>query len=289
MENEILAKPRLIIILVVATVVVFIALVWLIAAFQPWELLGVQNPTASASQQAAINCTHATSYWADHPELLPQQVIIGGVVYKERELEALLSDDSQDVAQQLRMQLAVVFLNSQSGADQSAIEGVIFQAYGWLVQHPAGSQVTEDELAAGRRYHDELEAYNLGQGGVNPCEASQLMTKTSTLPATVITELSPTTSLTVTSTPSVSPTPTAYTATATIGFASPTTRPTQTSEPPVQHPTNTPNEPTKAPTPTNTPKPTDVPTFTPSPSPAPTLPPSPTPSPTLPPPGTSNP
>ena len=180
MENEIINKRRLIVIMVVVTVVIFVVLVWLITTYQPWDLLGLPGPNTSPTEPVATNCTFPLVYWKAHPELYPSQIVIGGIVYKERELGALLSDDTQDTSQQLKAQLVVAFLNNRAGADQSPIETILFDAYGWLVQHPAGSQMTNGELEAGRQLYNLLETYNLGLAGVGPCEAALSITKTST-------------------------------------------------------------------------------------------------------------
>ncbi|HSB65475.1 MAG TPA: hypothetical protein VLD65_02800, partial [Anaerolineales bacterium] len=94
MENEFITRRRLIVILVTVTVMVFIGLVWLIARLGPWQLLGVPKSTLTPDALVMQNCAYPISYWKAHPELYPSQVVIGGTVYQERELEALLADDS---------------------------------------------------------------------------------------------------------------------------------------------------------------------------------------------------
>jgi hypothetical protein len=263
--------------------VVFIGLVWLIAATHPWDVLGVQNPTHTAGSQQARDCAHPVTYWIEHPELYPPQVFIGGVTYQETELKALLMDDSPDLSQQLRTQLAVVFLNNQYGADQRTIETTVFDAYGWLEQHPAGSQFTNAELTQGRQLYQALEAYNQGLAGVAACEGNQVSSKTftttqtSTRVATVaFTQIS-------TPTPGASPSPTNQLATPTITTFLPSNTPVPPTQPP-SRPSQTPTRyippPTftatiRPPTPTDTPLPT--PSHTPIPPPTATYTPFPTP------------
>ena len=281
MENGLTTKRGLILILVIATVAVFIGLVWLIATFVPWNLLGFPSPSITATaRRVEKNCTYPISYWKEHPELYPPQMIIGGIVYKERELEALLADETQNLTQQIKVQLAGVFLNLSAGADQSAIETPIFEAYGWLVQHPAGGQVTDSDRDAGAKLFKILEAYNDGLSGVSLCEGVQVPTliisSTPTETQTVLWTLTPTE--TATPTPSETPSPTEQTATATNFFFVPTRTAKPTTEPPPQVPTNTPVQPTETkipPPPTSTPQP-PTPTL---PPPTPTLP---LPTPTLP-------
>ncbi len=286
MDNEIITRRRQIFIMIGASVVVFIGLVWLIAAIRPWDLLGVQIPTHTAASQVAKDCTHTVSYWKSHPELFPPRVFIGGVTYQETELGALLSNDSQELAQQIKIQLVVAFLNNQAGADQSTIEASVFDAYGWLEQHPSGSPLTEDGLGQGRQLFDALEAYNLGLAGVAACEATRLPTKTASPAHSATPVLSLTPNPTASPTASATPTLAGHTATDTYMAPSPTRSATRTPLPPVVQPTDTPQPPTAPPPPSNTPRPPDTPTSTPPPPPSPTLPPPPPtlplPSPTLP-------
>jgi hypothetical protein len=167
-------------------------------------------------------------------------------------------------------------LNILSGADQSYIETTIFEAYAWLVQHPAGSQVTDSEQGEGTRLFNLLEAYNLGLTGVKPCEiAGLILTEASTATETATVTASLTPSETGTLPPSETPVPTEITATDTYEFIPPTRAATRTNEPPIQYPTDTPVPPTQAPAPTNTAVPPNTPTFIP-PQPTATLPPLPT-------------
>jgi len=269
MENEITTKQGLILILVVATVVLFIGLVWLIATFVPWNLLGFSSPSITATAvRAEKNCTYPVSYWMEHPEAYPPQMVIGGSVYEAKDLREILADKTQNPTQQIQAQLVGVFLNTLAGADQSSIEAVVFEAYGWLVQHPAGSQVTDVELTAGTRLFNVLEAYNLGLTGVAPCEeaGSITMTETSTATETSTFLLTMTPSQTTTPTPSETLTPIKLTATKT--YILPTSTAIRTTEPPPPAPTNTPVKPTELPTATKTPI-LNTPTL---PPPAPTLP-----------------
>ena len=265
MENELITKRRLIILLVIATVVIFVALVWLIAKSLPWGRGGTQDPTATTGVLVARDCTHPVGYWKDHPELFPAQMIIGGIAYQDRELEALLSDDSQELSQQLKVQMAVAFMNNQAGADQGPIEAVLFEAYGWLVQHPTGSETTAEDVVAGQQLFNELERYNLGLGEVTACETAFSVTKTGTGTGISATEL-----LQLSGTPTLTGTPTS-TETLPPGVGFPTTQVTtfSTPTPSATHPhaTNTPVNTTQAPTSTKTkpPAPTFTPTHTPEP------------------------
>ncbi len=273
MENETLGRRRLIIILVVTSVVVFVGLVGLIISRLPLNGLGRQSSTPTSAELISQDCTHPIGYWRVHPELYPPQIIIGGTAYQERELEALLADDSQETTQQLKAQLAVAFLNGQAGADQSAIEPAIFEGYDWLVQHPTGSPVSEAELQKGQQLVGLLEAYNQGLDDAPPCEAILAVTRTST----------PTTSVRAsqTDTATASATPTASTT-----YILPSATARSTYEPPAQSATDTEAPPTQEPAPTDTQRPADTPTFTSPPPPTATftLPPLPTTIFTLPPP-----
>ena len=281
MENEITTKRGLILILVVATVAVFIGLVWGIATFVPWNLLGFPSPSITATaRRVEKNCTYPVSYWMEHVESYPPQMVIGGKVYEAKDLRGILADETQNLTQQIQVQLVGVFLNTLAGADQRSIERTIFDAYGWLVQHPAGSQVLDGDMEAGVRLFKVLEAYNDGISGVALCAGQQVPTLviTSTPTETPTFLLTLTTSQTITPTVSETPTPVALTATPTYFFYVPTRTRIPTTEPPIQVPTNTPIQPTNPPAPTHTSPPPD--TATPAqPPPTPTLP---LPTPTLP-------
>jgi hypothetical protein len=281
MDNELSSRRGWIIALIVATILIFVGLVWLIATFTPWSRLGLQNPSATTGGNALQECTYPITYWRQHPELYPAQVIIGGVPYKQRELEALLTDEELNLILQIRAQLAVAFLNIASGADQSGIEATLFSAYGWLLNHPLGTELSADELEVGTNYLSLLEAYNHGQAGVAACEATLPLVRTGTSIATgtAILESSGTPSQTSTPTPSETPTTGSQTETATYFYITPshTTIPTTRVPPPL--PTNTSKPPTTRPSPTNTPIPNTA-TFTPPPLPTSTFTPPPLPSPT---------
>jgi hypothetical protein len=282
MDKVFTDKRGLVIILVIATVLIFIGAVWAIATYLPLNLLGLPHPSSTATAPVAgKNCTHPVSYWKNHPELYPAQLIIGGQVYKTKDIQGIFSDDPQELTIQLQAQLTGAYLNFLSGADQSYVETTIFEAYGWLVQHPVGSALSDSERETGTRLYNVLETYNQGLTEVAPCEPGLALTVTESGTATE----NPNTLLTVTPTETVTPIPSEtptlieFSATATYIFVLPTRTATQTTEPPIQIPSNTPVIPTEAPTATNPPPPPDTATFTPPPPPTPTLPP---PTPTLP-------
>ncbi len=283
MKSEPFTKRGIYIGLVVATIAIIVALVWLIGTRLPWGRLGFDSPTSTFSLQVARNCTYPLPYWVAHPELYPAQVIIGGVPYGERELEALLADDSQELAQEIKAQLAVAFLNNLAGADQGALEPTVFDAYGWLVTNPSGNAVTYEEGQSGRQLLNILLAYNLGLSGVEACASitGASLTATAASQYTAIGSQAVTQTVTVTVTVTITPTGgqpigTLYTPTRTPLLT--TQRPNNAS------PTSTRYAP---PQPSNTPQPptptTAVPTYTS------TMPPTDTPAPTFPPAETSEP
>jgi hypothetical protein len=277
-------KRGLVVILVIATVVLFVGAVWVIVTYLPQSLVAAPSPTITAdTPRVAVNCAAPIVFWKQHPELFPAQAVIGGQVYKAGELAKIFSGQNGDLATKLQAQLTVAYLNILSGADQSYIETTIFEAYAWLVQHPAGSQVTDSEQGEGTRLFNLLEAYNLGLTGVKPCEvAGLIVTEASTATETATLTASLTPSETGTPPPSETPVPTEITATDTYAFIPPTRAATWTSEPPIQYPTDTPVPPTQAPSPTNMPVPTEAPTNTPKTPEPPTPVPTETPTPTVP-------
>lgn len=267
MENEITKKRGLVLILVVATVIVFVGMVWMIATFIPRDRSGIPTPSVTVGTSGLeTNCTYPVSFWRDHPEYYPPQITLGGVEYQAKDLRAMLSGETQDPTVQLQAQLVGAFLNILAGADQSPVESTVFEAYGWMVQHPAGNQITDSEREAGSRLYNVLEAYNLGLAGVTSCQGvtSLALTEAGLATETPTIFLTLTPSETPTPTPSETPTPTYQPETpiptgvnpsrtpipTTARPVAPSSTPTQKPPPP---PTNTPIPPTKAPTSTNRP------------------------------------
>jgi hypothetical protein len=272
-------KRGLVLILVITTVVIFVGIVWVIATYLPLGLATSPNPTFTAdTPRVAINCAAPVAYWAQHPELYPAQLVIGGQIYKGHELAKIFSGQADDLTARLQAQLTGAYLNISSGADQSYIETTIFEAYTWLVQHPEGSQVLGGDQEEGTRLFTLLEAYNRGLTGVKPCAIAGLIsteprtsteTATETITVTPIPTDAPQASETATSTNF--PTEPIYTVSVPSNTPSPTIKATQRPQP-----TRTkPPAPTATLAPTNTPKP-PTPTL---PPPPPTLP---QPTPTLP-------
>jgi hypothetical protein len=273
MENEIRDKRGLILILVIASGVVFIGLVWIIATYFPWNRLGLsESGDITNTPRVELNCTYPITYWMEHTELYPPQVILGNKIYQANDIREALSIADQGLVEQLQAQLVGAFLNTSTGADQEIIEATIFQAYRWLVEHPDESQFVDSDREAGSRYLRVLEAYNLGLAGVPLCEGVFL-------PASLLTALpSSTPTLLLTDTPSQTPTTTPS------EIASPTYA--------LVTPIFTVDLPTKTPVPTTQAPAGQIPTATQKPPPAPTnttIPPPPTLAPTNPPPEPTNP
>jgi hypothetical protein len=286
MDNVITEKRGLVIILIIATVLIFVGLVWAIATYLPLKLLGIPNPSFTATVLVGgKNCTYPVDYWKSHPERYPAQLVIGGQVYKAKEIGRIFLDVTADTSTQLQAQLTGAYLNFLSGADQRYIETTIFEAYGWLVQHPAGSALTDNERQAGTRLFTILETYNQGLTEVAPCEPGLAQTITETINTTGTPNLllTITPSQTVTPTSSETATPTNTPILPVFTLREPTLTPIPTTSVPEQ-PSTTPSQ-TLSPSATNTPiNTTEAPPPTRTATIAPTLPPTETPSPTFPPP-----
>lgn len=273
MENEILKKRGLLLILMVASVVGFISLVWIIATrASRGSLASIRTTSTATIVRVEKNCVFPIAYWQIHPELFPSQIVLGSRLYNGDEIGTALSESNQDQGTQLQAQLIGAFLNILAGADQSLISPTIFQAYGWIVEHPAGGSISEADLQTGARLLSLLEAYNLGQAGVAACQGAATYTIGATVINTETSTVQPTAapSETLTPTPSPSSTPTSEVIypTWTVAVSTPTLKPT-TEEPngpppasetvaPTVQPSNTPEPPTEepAPTATDTPEPT---------------------------------
>ena len=86
------------------------------------------------------------------PRVLPgTRWSLGGRYTRRESSTRSFQVQSDDLPAKLQAQLTAAYLNILSGADQSYIETTIFEAYAWLVQHPAGSQVTDSEQEEGTR------------------------------------------------------------------------------------------------------------------------------------------
>lgn len=279
MENKNPPERGLIIFLVIASVAIFIGLVWLIATYLPFSLVGSSRPSFTPNiTREVTNCTYPVSFWVEHPELYPAQIVLGSNVFQENEIREALIYTNQNLQTILLAQLVGAFLNITAGADQSMLETTIFQAYRWLVIHPEGSQILENDIETGSRYFSVLEAYNLGLGGVPPCEDGTIIAVLKTQTPSI------TPSVTVTITVSQTPTPTpSETATPTLPILTPFytyVYPSQTRIPTTQPPggpapTDMPPPPASTPTFTQPPPPIATFTLPPLPSATYTLPPPP--------------
>ncbi len=264
MDKEIRDKRGLILILVIASGVVFIGLVWIIGTYFPWTQLGFsESGDITPTPRIDVNCTYPISYWKEHGELYPAQVILGSQVYRANDIQKALSNTDQGLVGQLQAQLVGAFLNTSTGADQEIIETTIFQAYKWLVEHPDESQIGDGDRETGARYLSILEAYNLGLAGVPLCEgvflpASLLTALPSSTPTLLLTQ---TPSQTPTTTPSETPSPTYAWVTPIFTVGIPTKTPSPTTQAPggqaptitrtpAPQPSNTPINTTQAPPPT---------------------------------------
>ncbi|OGO25945.1 MAG: hypothetical protein A2136_01420 [Chloroflexi bacterium RBG_16_54_11] len=287
MENEISRKRGLVLALVVATVIVFVGLVWIIVTNKPWNPSGLTGSgDIAGAAQLGKNCTYPLHYWREHPERYPPQVVLGGKTYQADEINRILSGDGGDPASQLQAQLLGVFLNISAGADQDVIDATVFQAYGWLVSHPDGSDISESAREEQSRLYNLLEAYNYGLAGVALCpEAASYMITETVTPSQTPTDIS-----TTSPSPTPSPSPTASPTFSPTAVLPTVIAPSHTSTPTTERPgiepsaTNTPIPTTAEPTPTNTSNPEATPTFTQPPEPSPTFTVPPPPSPTITPP-----
>jgi hypothetical protein len=284
MAEVITEKRGLVIILVIATVFIFVGLVWAIATYLPLNLLGLTSPSITPTVPVGgKNCTYPVSYWKNHPELYPPQLIIGGEVYEAKDIRGIFLDETADPIVQLKAQLIGAYLNFLSGADQNYVQATIFDAYGWLVQHPAGSGLTDSEREAGIRLFTILETYNQGLTEVEPCEPGLALTLTQTGMTTETPNLVSTITPSPAVTPSETSTPTSYPTEPIFTVIAPSRTPLPTTSAPVL-PSSTPSE-TLSPSATHAPiSTTEAPTATGTATIAPTLPPTDTPSPTFPPP-----
>jgi hypothetical protein len=175
MEKCIAGKRGLLIILIIATVAVFVGLVWVITAYLPTESAASPSPSNTSDiRHVTMNCVAPVAYWARHPEYYPDQLVLGNKVYPAAEIGGIFSDQSEGMPASLQAQLTAAYLNILSGADQSYIQATIFEAYGWLIAHPSNSELLQGDQETGTRLFNLLEAFNLGETGVAPCDVLYL-------------------------------------------------------------------------------------------------------------------
>jgi hypothetical protein len=293
MENGIAGKRGLLVILILATVVVFIGLVWAIANYLPFNSTASPRPSDTlVPPRLAMDCVAPVAYWVGHPEYYPEQLVLAGTNYPAATIKEIFTSQASDLSSKIKAQLTAAYLNIQSGAGQSYIQATIFQAYGWLMSHPPGDELQQADQEEGMRLFNLLEAYNLGETGVAPCDVAYLTqqaeTGTVTATSTVTFTSSPEPSETAPPSETPQPTETLSTSeaipTATYEYIPPVRTATWTSAPPIQNPTKTPLPPTNPPVPTDTQRPPNTPTSRPPPTATFTLPPLPTATYTLPPP-----
>ncbi len=286
MNNVAPERRWVVIVLVVLTIAIFIGFVWVIATYLPLDFRAMVDPSPTTGiAETKANCAAPVEYWKEHPDLYPTKIVIGDQVYLGSEISAIFDVQPDDLTGELRAQLATAYLNISAGADQSYIEATVFQAYSWLVDHPVGSQVSDDEREEGKRLFDLLEAYNQGLTGVAACEGmiSQPATGGAAIGTAGVELIITVTSTRMegtseTSTPSsTSTSEPIYTGIAPSRTPVPTTQaprnttptPTRTNVP---SPTNTAVRTTVAPTATNTLAPTFTPTLPSTPTNTPTIP-----------------
>jgi hypothetical protein len=210
------------------------------------------SPTPQVN--SSKNCTHSVTYWANHTETWPNQVIIDNFTYTIGEAATIYSAQNKDVAAYLFVQLHAAFLNFLSGADTSAVNKTMSDAANWLNIHPAGSPINEVDQQTGITLGMTLASYNNGRFGPGHCANDPAIVPADEIPLPTETMTSTVETVTIT-------------ATATRRS---TRRPPTNTQPPSQPPH--PNPPTQTPAqlPTNTPvtpptpAPTQVPALTPT-------------------------
>jgi len=230
------------------------------------ETLWSKVLTISGRVQTGIwPCTYTIGYWKNHPETWPvDKITVGGVPHKKDEaVEILKTQPMGDATYILAHQLIAAKLNLLNGADGGAIENAAVDADQWLMDHPLGSELKEEDRQAGLALAETLEGYNTGEIGPGACDG-EVKTFTPTVTAT------PTETPTATSTD----TPVATSTNTPTNTFTPTVTATPT-ETPTATPTDTPvatytNTPTNTFTPTATDTPTETATATPTDTPTPT-------------------
>jgi len=241
--------------------VVILALAFGIAILGAAPRNGGSLPSTATNSHPAVttNCNHSLYYWATHPERYPPYFVIGDQKYFREEVAAILADS--DPAHALLKQTVVAFLNTSAEGSLGRVNEELLEAYQWLADHRAASELLDIDRLESERLVAVLENFNNGLGNLPPCDDPGTPTPTDTVTHTRIPTVNRkfTPTFTPTATRTLSPTPT-RTATRSGTLASKATAtPTSTW-------TATRTSPRPYVSPTRTPKPTLRPTNTPRPS-----------------------
>jgi hypothetical protein len=239
------------------------------------------TPTAVEGALEETGCTLPLDYWLQNQTRIPPQILLNVLAagqievcvnYARSEICAILGEVSNAADIILKQQFLVTIMNYLSGADPSAIENTINDAYEWLSSHTSAEIISEQDLQVAQLYAQTLQSYNQGEIGPGACEEQIIPLTQAEVPTSSPTPGITTTvsSPTVTSTPTVRRTAIIIVPTSTEAPSRP--GPTRTSPPPA---TNTLPAPTATPPPTATeippttqippPTSTDIPTPTPVP------------------------
>ncbi len=236
----------------------------------------------SKTTPTPVDCTYSGYYYSMHPELLPNNLLVGETSYSKQEGTGLLTAGAKDPIKQLDYQAYIATLNIQHGASHVDIDQTLAEANNWLALRPVGSVLSSFDQALAQTLSQNLADYNDGITGPGACPnqpnpPGMVPTATETLqptatrrptptslppsaptaptqnnqPAPVPPTATPTSTATFTSAPTATliPTATSTPTPASPATATPTT--TQTFTPTLKPPSVTP-PPTQTATPTDT-------------------------------------
>jgi len=224
-------------------------------------------PTVSPTpgEVSADNCTFDLSYWKEHRETWPFDVIrIADKTYGKEESLLIITSDSQEVSQTLLKQIITYMLNIYRGTDPTAIKETVVESLDWLQANPNGSDLSEPDRKNGIDLALGIKAFNQGVVGPGACPEPIFtatlppsLTPTQTISPMVTPTITPT--ITATHTPEVTLPPEFYTQVA-PGRPKPVSTKPPKDEPPEPQPTSDQTEEPPPPEPTQPPPPTAQPT-----------------------------
>ena len=106
-------------------------------------------------------CPRTPGYWKNHLDMWPvSSLTIGGVVYDEAGILALLNYGGPDAATRLAKHLATTMLNLEMGSDSSTIQSTVDAAQAFLADNPPGSNPRRGDRSTANDLKDVLDAYN---------------------------------------------------------------------------------------------------------------------------------
>jgi uncharacterized repeat protein (TIGR01451 family) len=118
------------------------------------------DPRGRGTIRDGDGCQGSSGYWKRHPALWPTRtLVIGGALYDEAGIRALLEDRGKNPPTRVAAQLVATLFNLLIGTDPWILP-VVARADAFLALHPPGTPVAEPERIEAEKLTETLDAYN---------------------------------------------------------------------------------------------------------------------------------